>query len=109
MRTEFRADMFGEVKVGQVFVLSGISHVDFKINFKNRKYTTVTENDHIPLHLSIKFNGDYIVRNSRQSGDSAWGKEEKQENCLSSVRNPIVRGKQTRNSIYFCPSISSVP
>lgn len=59
-----------------------------------------TAEDTIPLHLAIYFpNNRYIVRDSKIAG-SDWVHQENEENCLSSIRNPIVAGKQTLNSIF---------
>lgn len=88
MLTSFLGNLYGPVDVGQIFVISGKT-VDgasvFELDLASTKYDPAD----IPLHLTIQFHSETIVRNSLI--DYAWGEEEVDENLMSSP-NPIVPG-----------------
>lgn len=70
------------------FVIS--SCYSFEVNFRNSK----DEDAEIPLHLSVRFDQDIIVRNTRING--AWGHEEREDNLHPfTTPNPIVPGTKT--------------
>lgn len=77
-----------------------VSCYRFKVDFRNKKFGLYEDN--IPFHLAIWFNNNetYIIRNTRTG--SSWGHEEKEENCLSSTRNPIVQGKKILTVSWHC-------
>lgn len=88
MLTNFTGNLYGPVEVGHIFIISGKT-VDgasvFDVNLASAKY----EEADIPLHLSVHFHSESIVRNSLI--DQEWGEEEVDENIMASP-NPIVAG-----------------
>lgn len=69
-------------------------YISFEVNFRNSK----DEEAQIALHLSVRFDEDIIVRNTRIDG--AWGPEEREENLHPfTTPNPIVPGTWT-NSLF---------
>lgn len=59
------------------------------INFKSGN---LEDEDDIPLQISVRFDQDAVVRNTRQSGE--WGAEERDENRNAfTVGNPLVAGE----------------
>lgn len=88
MLTSFTGNLYGPVDVGHLFVISGKS-VDganiFYINLASGR----AEDADIPLHLSVHFHSETIIRNSQIDG--AWGDEEVDESFMTSP-NPVVSG-----------------
>jgi Galactoside-binding lectin len=86
--TSFSGNLHGPVEVGQIFVISGKT-IDGAMNLViNLTSGKVGEVD-MPLHFSVRFHTENIVRNSLI--EEAWGEEEIEENLLSSP-NPIIAG-----------------
>jgi hypothetical protein len=88
MLTSYVGNLYGPIEVGHIFVISGKT-VDgasvFEIDLAASKYDPTD----IPLHISMQFHSETIMRNSLI--DSAWGEEEIIENLMSSP-NPIISG-----------------
>jgi hypothetical protein len=87
MLTSFSGNLYGPIDVGHLFVISGKT-VDganlFYINLASGR----NEQDDIPLHISVHFHSETILRNAQI--EQAWGDEEVSEGATSS--NPIVSG-----------------
>lgn len=88
MLTSYKGTLYGPVDVGHLFVIGGKS-VDganiFYINFSSGR----DEDADIPLHLSVHFHSETILRNSLI--DQSWGDEEVDESPMTSS-NPIIPG-----------------
>jgi Galactoside-binding lectin len=86
--TSFSGNVHGPVEVGQIFVCSGKT-IDGAMNLIiNLASGKVGEID-IPLHFSVRFHSENIIRNSLI--EQTWGDEESEENLFSSP-NPIMSG-----------------
>lgn len=88
MLTSYQGNVHGPVEVGQIFVISGKTidgASNLIINLASGKFG---EHD-IPLHMSVRFHSENIVRNAIVGLE--WGEEETEENLLSSP-NPIISG-----------------
>lgn len=90
MITQFSGNLSSPVEVGHSFVISGrsvdgASRID--INFAQGKMSGCP----VPLHLSIRFHEDIILRNSKIEED--WGDEEREDNLHGlTAPNPIIPG-----------------
>lgn len=88
MLTSFRGNLYGPIDVGHVFVISGKSVDGANIFYVNLASGRSDDAD-IPLHVSVHFHSETILRNSLI--DQAWGDEEVDESLMTST-NPIVAG-----------------
>lgn len=86
--TSFMGNLHGPVEPGQIFVISGKT-IDGAMNMVINLASGKTGEFDIPLHFSVRFHNENIVRNSLI--EQAWGEEEIDENLLSSP-NPIIAG-----------------
>lgn len=90
MITQFSGNLSCPVEVGHSFVIGGrsvdgASRVD--INFAQGKINGCP----VPLHISIRFHEDIILRNSKIEED--WGDEEREDNLHGlTAPNPIIPG-----------------
>lgn len=90
MITQFSGNLSCPVEVGHSFVIAGrsvdgASRVD--INFAQGKMSGCP----VPLHISIRFHEDIILRNSKIEED--WGDEEREDNLHGlTTPNPIIPG-----------------
>lgn len=111
---QFSGNIFGLAKVGQVFLIVGTSSaaadrldnrilitnktgfeyklyscfLSFDISLKNGKH----DGANVPLHLSVRFRDNIIVRNSLIN--QVWGAEEREQNLdAKASRMPLVAGK----------------
>lgn len=88
MISNYSGNLHGPVEVGHIFVIAGKT-IDAATNFAvNLACGKSTEAD-IPLHISVRFHNESIIRNTLQEG--SWGEEENDENLLSAP-NPIISG-----------------
>ncbi|XP_055617698.1 32 kDa beta-galactoside-binding lectin lec-3 [Toxorhynchites rutilus septentrionalis] len=91
MLTQFEGNLSCIVEAGQIFVIRARPIDDAEridINFLTGK---TDEADNV-LHLSVRFDEDVVVRNSRISGK--WGAEERGENLNElTAPNPITIGE----------------
>jgi Galactoside-binding lectin len=86
--TSFNGNVHGPVEVGQIFVVVGKTidgAMNLIINLASGKMSEVD----LPLHFSVRFHNENIIRNSLI--DQEWGEEEVEENLFSSP-NPIISG-----------------
>lgn len=75
------------------FILSFTHRLD--INLKSGKHEEAT----IPLHISVRFDEDIIIRNS-YLGNGNWSGEEREDNIHDySLNNPLIAG--TIRSIFI--------
>lgn len=88
MLTSYTGNLYGPIEVGHIFVISGKT-VDgasvFEIDLMSAKF----DHPNIPLHLSVQFHSETVMRNSLINNE--WGDEEIEENLMASP-NPIVSG-----------------
>lgn len=90
MITQYAGNIFGPVEVGHIFVIAGKTldaPTRFNVNLAGGKSGEAD----LPLHLSVRFHSESIVRNSLLGGE--WGHEENEENLAGfGASNPIVPG-----------------
>lgn len=88
MLTSFKGNLYGPIEIGHLFVISGKTVDGANIFYINLASGRSAEAD-LPLHLSVHFHSEAVLRNSHIDGN--WGDEEYDENLMAST-NPIVAG-----------------
>lgn len=103
MITQFSGNLSSPVEVGHSFAIcgrsvDGASRID--INFAQGKMTGCP----VPLHLSIRFHEDIILRNTKVEED--WGSEEREDNLHElTAPNPIIPGLKLYLFLFILSSI----
>lgn len=99
MITQFSGNLSCPVEIGHSFVVcgrsvDGASRID--INLAQGKMGGCP----VPLHLSIRFHEDIILRNTKIEED--WGDEERDDNLHGlTTPNPIIPGLKKYLLFYF--------
>lgn len=99
MITQFSGNLSCPVEIGHSFVVcgrsvDGASRID--INLTQGKMGGCP----VPLHLSIRFHEDIILRNTKIEED--WGDEERDDNLHGlTTPNPIIPGLKKYLLFYF--------
>lgn len=90
MLTSFSGNLFCALETGHVIVIGGRS-IDSASSVNLNLSTGKGSIADIPLHISVRFHEDVILRNSRIEGN--WGREEREDNLHEFAQpNPLIAG-----------------